>query len=92
MNNFGMGRGWTANCFQKIVIYGDSIVITEASGRSEGATCNGIGACTVDVDSKITVEQTANGYTVTTANNNVNFTICTINIRWLEGGSFSLLF
>ena len=69
--NLALGAGWTANCFQKIAVDGNSIVVTEASGRSEAVTCAGIGACTVDPDSKISVEQTASGYVVNTADNKV---------------------
>lgn len=66
-----LGNGWGANCFQTLGINGNSVVVTEATGRSEPATCSGVGACTLDPDSRISLEQTSTGYQVTTASNNV---------------------
>ena len=70
-SNVGFGAGWTANYFQTLSIDGGDVVIRQASGRSEAATCSGVGACTLDPDSKLSLEQTATGYQLTSVDNQV---------------------
>ena len=70
-NNVGLGAGWTANYFQNITIDGDIVSLNQSTGRGEPATCTGIGVCTVDTDSKLTVEKTSTGYSLTTENNSI---------------------
>ena len=61
----GFGVGWTSSILgRRLYIHADSVQILRADGRGEGFTCN-TGVCQGDADTRITLTQDADGYTLT---------------------------
>jgi len=66
MQDLGFGVGWTSSILGKrLYVNPSNVQVLRADGRGESFVCNG-GVCQGDADTRITLTQDANGYTLTT--------------------------
>lgn len=66
MIDLGFGAGWTSSIFgNRLYIHSNTVQLVRTDGRGEAFTCNG-STCQGDAETRITLSQDVNGYTLTT--------------------------
>ncbi len=81
--NEGLGMGWTMAYYRRLELFGHSMRVRRADGRSEPFTLTG-GVWQGDPDSALSVTQDATGFTVIVENGDAERYNLTGTIQWVQ--------
>jgi RHS repeat-associated protein len=60
----GMGFGWTSTVHKRLEVSGANVIVRQVTGRGEPFACPTSGVCAGDVDTKLSLNADATGYTL----------------------------